>query len=105
MTLRQIAPGESFKFRYEYDFGDSWLHQIIVEKVLPPEAGQFYPVCIKGKRAYPPEVVGGIWGYYEFLEAIQNPEHSEQKVIWSGWVASSILRLSTWTKSTGLCVS
>lgn len=78
-TLRQIAPREGLKFRYEYDFGDSWMHQILVEKILPPEPGKVYPVCIKGKRACPPEDVGGIWGYYEFLESIQNPEHPEHE--------------------------
>jgi hypothetical protein len=77
VTLGQITVGEGFKFRYEYDFGDSWLHQVLVEKILPPEPGQDYPVCIKGRRARPPEDVGGMWGYYHFLEAIQDPDHEE----------------------------
>jgi hypothetical protein len=77
VTLGQIATSEGFKFRYEYDFGDSWLHQVLVEKSLPPEQGRSYPVCIKGRRACPPEDVGGIWGYYYFLEAIQDPDHEE----------------------------
>jgi hypothetical protein len=77
LRLHQIARREGFKFRYEYDFGDSWLHQVLVEKILPPEPAQDYPRCIKGRRACPPEDVGGIWGYYDFLEAIQDPEHEE----------------------------
>jgi len=79
VRLNQIVPGEGFKFRYEYDFGDGWLHNLLVEKVLSPEPGQQYPACIKGKRACPPEDVGGIWGYYGFLEAIQNPDHLEHE--------------------------
>ena len=79
VTLRQIVPGEGFKFRYEYDFGDSWLHQVLVEKIVPPEPGQHYPLCIKGRRACPPEDVGGVWGYYGFLEAIQDPDHPEHE--------------------------
>ncbi|HEC34489.1 MAG TPA: plasmid pRiA4b ORF-3 family protein, partial [Chloroflexi bacterium] len=79
VRLSQIAPGEGSKFRYEYDFGDGWLHGLLVEKVLEPEPGQHYPVCIKGKRACPPEDVGGIWGYASFLEAIQNPDHPEHE--------------------------
>lgn len=75
--LDQIVSGEGFKFRYEYDFGDDWLHRLLVEKTLPPEPGRRYPVCIQGKRACPPEDVGGVWGYDLFLEAIQNPEHPE----------------------------
>ena len=77
VKLNQIVPGDGFKFRYEYDFGDSWLHNLLVEKVLEPEPGQQYPVCIKGRRACPPEDVGGVWGYDTFLEAIQNPDHPE----------------------------
>jgi len=76
VRLNQIAD-EGSKFVYEYDFGDSWEHVLLVEKALPPEPGQQYPVCVKGKRARPPEDVGGVWGYSDFLEAIQNPDHSE----------------------------
>jgi hypothetical protein len=36
-----------------------------------------YPRCLKGKRACPPEDVGGVWGYSYFLEAIQDPDHPE----------------------------
>ena len=86
VKLNQVVTGEGFKFRYEYDFGDSWLHNLLVEKVLEPEPGQQYPVCIKGKRACPPEDVGGVWGYEGFLEAIRNPDHSEHEmyVEWIG---------------------
>jgi hypothetical protein len=75
--LSQFVSREGFKFRYEYDFGDSWLHDLIVEKILPVEKEMRYPVCIKGKRACPPEDVGGVWGYDDFLEAIADPEHEE----------------------------
>ena len=84
--LNQIAPGEKSRFLYEYDFGDSWEHVILVEKVLPPQAGATYPVCIKGRRARPPEDVGGIWGYADFLQAIRDPSHPEHEgyVEWIG---------------------
>ncbi len=75
--LKQFVDKEGFRFRYEYDFGDSWLHDLVVEKIMPPEKGARYPVCIKGKRACPPEDVGGVWGYDDFLEAITNPKHPE----------------------------
>lgn len=84
--LNQIAPGERYKFVYEYDFGDSWEHIILVEKVLPPEEDVHYPRCIKGKRACPPEDIGGVRGYDHFLEVIKdpkNPEH-EHMLEWIG---------------------
>ncbi|HHN93518.1 MAG TPA: plasmid pRiA4b ORF-3 family protein [Anaerolineae bacterium] len=78
VRLEEIAE-EGTKFTYEYDFGDDWEHIILVEKVQPPEPGVEYPVCIKGRRACPPEDVGGMWGYYEFLEAIGDPNHPEHE--------------------------
>ena len=47
IKLQQLVSGEKFKFIYEYDFGDSWEHDIIVEKCLPLEKGVLYPVCLK----------------------------------------------------------
>ena len=77
--LQDVATHEKKKFTYEYDFGDSWEHVILVEKIIPPEEGVSYPVCVTGKRACPPEDVGGVWGYAEFLEAIADPEHPEHE--------------------------
>ena len=84
--LNQLGLREKAKFSYEYDFGDSWVHTILLEKILPDEKGAQYPVCIKGKRACPPEDVGGIWGYDEFLEILADPNHEEHDhyVEWSG---------------------
>ena len=80
VKLSQVALGEGDRFSYEYDFGDSWLHTVLVEKILPPEPGQQVPVCVKGRRAGPPEDVGGVWGYQEFLEAIGDRDHPEHKM-------------------------
>jgi hypothetical protein len=86
--LDQIVSAEKDRFVYEYDFGDSWEHLIEVEKVLTVGAGASYPVCLTGKRACPPEDIGGIWGYYSFLEAIQDPKHPEHEDMLE-WVGDS----------------
>ncbi len=65
------------KANYEYDFGDSWEHTILLEKIFPIEKGSKYPKCIAGERACPPEDCGGVWGYEELLEAIKNPDDSK----------------------------
>lgn len=75
--LNQIVSSENYKFVYEYDFGDSWEHEIVLEKILPPDPNVKYPICIKGKRACPPEDIGGVWGYEEFLEIMKDPAHEE----------------------------
>ncbi len=84
-ALSQIAPNAKRKFVYEYDFGDSWEHELVVEKILPLESSVHYPVCIKGKRACPPEDVGGIWGYENFLDAISDTKH-EEHVSYLDWI-------------------
>lgn len=75
--LNQVGLREKSTFTYEYDFGDSWEHTLLLEKIIPAEPGTHYPLCVTGKRACPPEDVGGIWGYTEFLEAIADPNHKE----------------------------
>jgi hypothetical protein len=79
VTLSQVVFEENTKFIYEYDFGDSWSHIILVEKILPFEADKHYPVCLKGKRACPPEDCGGPYGYDELLEILKNPKHPEHE--------------------------
>jgi hypothetical protein len=85
VRLREIASGGS-AFVYEYDFGDCWQHVLEVEKVVEPEPGQRYPVCLKGRRATPPEDVGGVWGYERYLEAMADPDHPEHEMYmeWRG---------------------
>lgn|GEM_PF-2017722 len=77
---------------YEYDFGDGWIHKIVLEDILPPQnpdgtpAEGTIPVCIGGRHCCPPEDVGGIWGYYEYLQAISDPTHPEHAIMleWGG---------------------
>ena len=65
---------------YEYDFGDGWQHKIGLEKVVPPdEEPSAHPVLLAGKRACPPEDIGGIPGYEDFLEAVSDPENEEHE--------------------------
>jgi len=86
--LNQIAPSEKSRFIYEYDFGDDWLHSVQVEKILPPDPAQRLPICIKGKRACPPEDVGGVWGYDTFLEALKDPGHPEHDM-YKEWIGDA----------------
>ena len=65
-------------FRYLYDFGDSWEHELVLE-----ESRYFSPelrtdlACLEGERACPPEDVGGVPGYVEFCIALNDPNHEE----------------------------
>jgi hypothetical protein len=66
-------------FQYEYDFGDGWIHDIKIEKILEPAPRQAYPVCLAGELACPPEDCGGIYGYYHILEVLAAKRHPEKK--------------------------
>jgi hypothetical protein len=74
--LRQIVSEEGEAFIYEYDMGDSWRHQVLVEEV-GFESGNKAPLCLGGERACPPEDCGGVHGYYEMLEILRDPAHEE----------------------------
>ncbi len=86
LSLEQVLPSEKGRLRYEYDFGDGWEHDILVEKLLARQEDVWYPRCVAGERACPPEDVGGIWGYEELLEALQDPKHErhEEFLEWAG---------------------
>lgn len=83
--LNEHVKREVATFIYEYDFGDNWVHELVLEEVLSvdetastePAEMAVYPRCLAGEHACPPEDCGGVWGYAHFLEAMQNPEHPE----------------------------
>ncbi len=68
-------PDEIKPFVFEYEFGDGWIHAILLEKVLEPQKGAKYPACVAGARFCPPEDCGGPGGYENFLEALRDPKH------------------------------
>jgi hypothetical protein len=86
--VSQMVPqsGSRFQFSYEYDFGDCWRHEVLFEGCLASDRGVRYPKCLEGERCCPPEDVGGVSGYEEFLEVIADRSHSEHNewMIWAG---------------------
>lgn len=79
VTLDRLLNKEKDVITYEYDFGDGWEHKIELEKVQPFGPESILPICVAGRLACPPEDVGGVWGYQEFLRAIQDPSHPEHE--------------------------
>lgn len=86
VRLAEVAPKVGAKFIYEYDMGDSWEHQVVVEKILIAEPDLDYPRCLDGGRACPPEDCGGIWGYADILAALEDPtqEGAGELLEWLG---------------------
>lgn len=88
IRLNELLKPEKQKFRYLYDFGDSWDHIITVEKIIEKDGTPKTFECIDGKRACPPEDCGGVWGYEDFLKAISNKNHPEHKEMLD-WIGGS----------------
>jgi hypothetical protein len=79
-----VRTGQSL--RYDYDFGDSWVHEVLVEKQLEADERLSYPLCIGGARACPPEDCGGVPGYERLVGVLANSDDDEhdELVSWVG---------------------
>jgi len=80
---RKVTLGEltdiGTRFRYTYDFGDDWHHEILVEDLLDPDTNTHYPILVDAKGACPPEDCGGVWGYADLKEILADPSHDEHQ--------------------------
>lgn len=64
-------------FNYVYDFGDDWIHTILLEKIIQNDGCYRLPFCLGGKRAGPPEDCGGIPGYENYMSALTDKNHQD----------------------------
>ena len=77
--LRRLIRRKGQKSTYEYDFGDGWRHEILVEKIEPAAEPHAPPVCLAGKRACPPEDCGGPPGFENVLRALKKAPTEEDR--------------------------
>ena len=84
MRFSDLVSGRT-RFFYEYDMGDSWRHEVVVESVDPMPSILKFAVCVDGQRACPPEDSGGTSRYQDLIEAIGDPDHEEhaEYVLWA----------------------
>jgi hypothetical protein len=68
--LGKLVDAGVARFTYTYDFGDDWRHTIVVEAVGPAEPALDYPRFIEGANRAPPEDVGGLPGFENFLDVM-----------------------------------
>ncbi|MCC6424065.1 MAG: plasmid pRiA4b ORF-3 family protein [Phycisphaerales bacterium] len=112
VTLGSLIRGEGMKFKYFYDFGDDWQHTVKVERIENiPDDHKVRLTCLGGRRACPPEDVGGIHGYTRYLQALADPKHSEHKNMlrWRGRfdpeafdmeaINGELAKLTRWSRS------
>lgn len=78
VRLDQVVAMEGDRLFYEYDFGDGWGHTLKVEQVESMPDGAPRARCVAGRRACPPEDVGGIGGYDQVLKALDRPDEADE---------------------------
>ncbi len=79
-----VKPGG--RLLYNYDFGDNWDHEILIEEATVATDDGHYPRCVAGQAACPPEDVGGTGGYARLMRILDDPAHEEHQDIvdWLG---------------------
>jgi hypothetical protein len=77
VRLHEVLRRPKARMVYEYDFGDGWDHDVALEAIVAPQPGVRYPLVLAGKRQCPPEDVGGVHGYYRFLDVLADPKHPD----------------------------
>lgn len=70
-TLSDLLTEKGKSIEWEYDFGDSWLHEVKLSSIGDYAEGEPLVTFVKGERQCPPEDCGGIWGYQELLELLE----------------------------------
>ena len=81
VRVDKALPTVGVKVRFEYDFGDGWEHDVLIEGITLPDRTLTYPVCLAGRRACPPEDCGGPWGYGEILQLLADPGRPDPEEI------------------------
>lgn len=77
-------------FTYLYDFGDGWEHRLLVEEYDDSDDLRFGDGDAwvdAGERACPPEDCGGVGGFQDFLEKLENEPYSDESKelrVWAG---------------------
>ena len=86
ITLAEALPHQGSTCTYEYDFGDGWVHVVVVECITPDAVPAEAPACLAGARACPPEDCGGAFGYQRLLATLADSAHPQHAALraWAG---------------------
>ena len=87
-SLEMVLQPKGERLQFEYDFGDSWNHDLWVKGAREYAPGE-EPVIklLKGQGECPPEDCGGVWGYADLLELIKKKRKSaddKDRLDWYG---------------------
>jgi hypothetical protein len=103
VTVGELLARKGAKLQYTYDFGDNWRHTVVREELVDPD--ELRPLVLEGELACPPEDCGGIYGYYQLLDALQDAEHPEHEhyLDWIGPIDETAFDASRANKALKQC--
>lgn len=86
MMLCELMVEKGERIVYRYDFGDDWIHDVELEGIFSPIKETIYPIFLAGEWRCPPEDCGGLDGYYDMLDILNDPDHPEKEdyLAWLG---------------------
>lgn len=67
VTVGDVLKGKGKSIKLEYDFGDSWMHQVRLSAIDEKDATAHISVD-SGNGGCPPEDIGGVYGYAQMIE-------------------------------------
>lgn len=79
VPLRESFRQPGDRVEYDYDFGDGWEHEVVLEAISEVAPRTRLPRCLDGAGACPPEDCGGVGGYEELLDVLRDPTHEEHE--------------------------
>ena len=72
VTLSDVLTEKGVRMKLEYDYGDSWEHDVWVKGIREYDKGETPSIqFVTGHGKCPPEDCGGVWGYAELLGLTQ----------------------------------
>jgi hypothetical protein len=77
MSLRDVLRPRRTTIDYLYDYGDSWKHRLTVTSIRAGDPEASYPRYVRGEKNAPPEGCGGLFGFYDMLDALADPNHPD----------------------------
>ncbi len=87
-SIAHLLKKERENVVFEYDYGDSWEHDVTLSKIEDFEEDETpYVQLLGGKRACPPEDCGGVPGYYNLCETMKHPysTYAKEAKEWLGF--------------------
>ena len=78
-ALSDVLKQKGDRMRMEYDFGDSWMHEVWVKGIEAGDPDEALFDLVGGQGACPPDDCGGVDGYADLLSVVEKKRKSRDE--------------------------